>query len=306
MKEEDNVLNPLLCDPAGGLCGTDASVDAASAGVTPTTKPLKITYFTDPICSACWGIEPQLRRLKLEYGHLYEIAYCLGGLLPSWEGFNGGGITRPADVAVHWDQASDYYQMPIDGAVWLEDPLDSSYPPSIAVKAAQLQGQALATAFLRRIRELLFLERRNITRSQHLLDAAKIVGLDCQQFTEDLKYRAGNLFDQDLALTAAAGVRGFPTLLISDCRHNRTVLNGYHSYEQFERTMLMMYKGADKRSYDSSDTGVFHYYPTLTTKEFALLTGAEYQAARQRLEKMLQQAQVGCYRSSKGELWPAR
>lgn len=45
-----------------------------------------------------------------------------------------GGIKGPSDVASHWEEAGDYYEMPIDGGVWFEDPFDSSYPPSIAVK----------------------------------------------------------------------------------------------------------------------------------------------------------------------------
>src|SRR6187402_2030893 len=108
--------NPLFCDFENGTCEL------------PETKAVQIDYFTDPICSACWGIEPQLRKLKLEYGAYVNITYHMGGLLPSWNGFNGGGITKPSDVAHHWVEASRYYQMPIDGDIWLEDPLDSSYP----------------------------------------------------------------------------------------------------------------------------------------------------------------------------------
>ena len=96
-------------------------------------KPIKIIYYTDPICSSCWGIEPQLRKLKLEYGNFIEIEYRMGGLLPDWS-YNSGGISKPSDVAHHWDEVSAYYDMPIDGNVWLTDPLSSSYPASIAFK----------------------------------------------------------------------------------------------------------------------------------------------------------------------------
>ena len=56
----ENNNNPLLCDPAKGMCeipaaGTD-SKDVKTASV---AKPVKLIYFTDPICSSCWGIEPQ-------------------------------------------------------------------------------------------------------------------------------------------------------------------------------------------------------------------------------------------------------
>ena len=27
-------------------------------------QAIKVIYYTDPICSSCWGIEPQLRKLK--------------------------------------------------------------------------------------------------------------------------------------------------------------------------------------------------------------------------------------------------
>ena len=74
----------------------------------------------------------------MEYGDAIEIEYRMGGLLPDWS-YNSGGISKPSDVAHHWDEVSEHYDMPIDGDVWLEDPLDSSYPPSIAFKAAQIQ-----------------------------------------------------------------------------------------------------------------------------------------------------------------------
>ncbi|MFM8486364.1 MAG: DsbA family protein, partial [Bacteroidota bacterium] len=131
--------NPLLCDPQSGICEMPgmASSGEIKAGIA-TPKPVKVIYFTDPICSSCWGIEPQLRKLKLEYGDNLEIEYRMGGLLPDWS-YNSGGISKPSDVAHHWDEVSIHYDMPIDGDVWLEDPLDSSYPPSIAFKAAEMQ-----------------------------------------------------------------------------------------------------------------------------------------------------------------------
>ena len=107
--------------------------------------------------------------------------YRMGGLLPSWEVYNSGSISKPSDVAHHWDEVSVYYEMPIDGDVWLEDPLPSSYPPSIAFKAAQIQDEKKAIEFLRKIREMVFLEKKNITKWQYLELAAKQVGLDAAE-----------------------------------------------------------------------------------------------------------------------------
>ncbi|HQZ42306.1 MAG TPA: DsbA family protein, partial [Flavobacteriales bacterium] len=149
MNEDKTKNNPLLCDPETGSCELPGG-ETKEASITPsptTDKKVKLVYFTDPICSSCWGIEPQLRKIKLEYGDHIDIEYRMGGLLPDWS-YNSGGISGPTDVAGHWDEVSIHYDMPIDGDLWLEDPLDSSYPPSIAFKAAQLQDEAKAQLFM--------------------------------------------------------------------------------------------------------------------------------------------------------------
>src|SRR5690554_5583967 len=183
--------NPLLCDIETGMCEIpDSSKTEQGATISKSSqKPVKVIYYTDPICSSCWGIEPQLRKLKLEYGKSIDLEYRMGGLLPDWS-YNSGGIGKPSDVADHWDEVSIHYDMPIDGDIWLEDPLDSSYPPSIAFKAAEIQDSKIAILFLREIREMVFLEKKNITKWEHLATAAKKAGLDVEQFKTDYKNNA--------------------------------------------------------------------------------------------------------------------
>jgi len=123
-------------------------------------KPLKVLYFTDPICSTCWLIQPILRKLKLEYDDYLDVDYKMGGLLPSWKDYNSGLIKEPTDAAKHWEAMSTLYKTPFDGDVWIEDPLESSYPPSIAFKAAQLQSKDKAVLFLRRIKEMVFFRKK--------------------------------------------------------------------------------------------------------------------------------------------------
>lgn len=96
MKNESKQNNPLLCDIETGICETTESVtDTASNKNIPSKgKLVKVIYYTDPICSSCWGIEPQLRKLKLEYGNAVEIEYRMGGLLPDWS-YNSDGIGQP-------------------------------------------------------------------------------------------------------------------------------------------------------------------------------------------------------------------
>lgn len=265
--------NPLLCDPETGICEIPSSNnDDGDLSITPSSKKVKVVYFTDPICSSCWGIEPQLRKLKLEYsGHL-EIEYRMGGLLKDWN-YNSGGISKPADVAHHWDEVSVHYDMPIDGDVWLEDPLHSSYPPSIAFKAAQLQDEQKARLFLREIREMVFLQKKNITKWEHLATAAKKTGLDIAQLKADFEGSAKELFQDDLKLAREYGVRGFPSMFFVDGSGNKEMVYGAKPYPFYETAILKVRPDASKNDYEKSWEALFSKYQSLTAREFAQLSG---------------------------------
>lgn len=286
--------NPLLCDIEDGLCELPEVAESAGSSqpVSLQKKPVKITYYTDPICSSCWGIEPQLRKLKLEYGDYLEIDYRMGGLLPDWS-YNSGGISKPSDVAHHWEEVSAHYEMPIDGGVWLEDPLASSYPPSIAVKAAQLQDKNKAVRFMRKLREQVFLEKKNITKWEVIREAAIAVGLDTFRLKEDFDGKAAVSFHEDLAYGRELGVRGFPTLFFTDESDNQLILYGVKPYEAFESAVHQVYPEAKKKAIVlSSDRTLFEYYPTLTTKEYAVLSGISMQNATEILERLHAQGEV--------------
>src|SRR5690554_5057428 len=273
-KAMENQSNPLLCDIETGMCSTpDDNTETAFQGKIQTNKKsVKAIYYTDPICSSCWGIEPQLRKLKLEYGNAIEIEYRMGGLLPDWS-YNSGGIGKPSDVAHHWDEVSLHYDMPIDGDLWLEDPLDSSYPPSIAYKAAQMQSEEKANLFMREIREMVFLQKKNIAKWEHMATAAQAAGLDTEQLKTDFEGQAKALFEADLKLGRKLGVRGFPTVFFMDDSGETEVVYGSRPYAFYEMAILKLNPNADKREYSKNWETLFDLYPTLTAKEFSELSG---------------------------------
>lgn len=266
-------------------------------------KPLQLLYFTDPICSSCWGIEPQLRKLKLEYGAYFDIEYRMGGLLKGWDSYGGRDVSNPTDVAHHWDEVSAYYGMPIDGDLWLEDPLSSSYPPSIAFKAAGLQGKEKALNFLRRIKEMVFLEKKNITRWEYLQQAALETGLDAEKLKIDSDNKAKELFEQDLQLARNLGVRGFPTIFFTDKEDNRLKVYGVKPYELFEQTLLKLFPQAVKEPVETSLDNVFAHYTTLTSKEFATITNIKREDAETILNDLFEKGKLEKYSSKNGALW---
>lgn len=300
---ENKNTNPLMCDPETGVCEIPTTQNANhSEFVSQQNKPVKIIYFTDPICSSCWGIEPQLRKLKLEYGNVIEIEYRMGGLLPDWN-YNSGGISKPSDVAYHWDEVSLYYDMPIDGDVWLEDPLNSSYPPSIAFKAAQLQDKTKAVQFMRKIREMVFLEKKNITKWEHISKAASETGLDTVKLKTDYETKAKELFNTDLELAKKMGVRGFPTLFFIDTLNNKQIVYGFKPYIEFENAVLKSFPSATKINYDTSWNGLFSKYPTLTTREYSELSGSPKTESEVLLQKLTDEGKLTKTDTKNGKIW---
>jgi len=294
--------NPLLCDPAKGVCEMPDTNTAHPTALPKIEKSLKIIYFTDPICSSCWGIEPQLRKLKLEYGNAIEIEYRMGGLLPDWS-YNSGGISKPSDVAHHWDEVSRYYDMPIDGDIWLEDPLPSSYPPSIAFKAAQLQSEEKALLFLREIREQVFLQKKNITKWEHLESAATKTGLNVDQLKSDYNNQAKALFEEDLTLAKSLGVRGFPTMFLVNQSNNKEMVYGAKPYSFYEAAILKLNPEVTKINYDKNWESLFSSYSSLTANEFAQLSGVARMESEKLLNDLVAKGQLEILKTKNGSLW---
>lgn len=304
MKNETKNTNPLLCDPQTGMCEmpNNKTNDTIAKVAQATNKKVKLVYFTDPICSSCWGIEPQLRKLKLEYGNDIEIEYRMGGLLPNWN-YNSGGISKPSDVAGHWDEVSVYYDMPIDGDLWLEDPLESSYPPSIAFKAAQLQDEEKAALFMREMREMMFLKKKNLAKWENMAIAAKTVGLDVEQLKTDFEGKAKTLFEEDLKVAQEYGVRGFPTIFFVDDAGNKELVYGARPYALYEAAILNLNPNVVKSEYSKNWETLFSKYNSLTAKEFSVISGTPRAESEEVLNELSNNGKLEKLTTKNGSMW---
>jgi len=270
---------------------------------TAEKAPINVLYFTDPICSTCWIIEPVLRKLKLEYGKYLNFDYRMGGLLPSWNEYSRGKINKPADAARLWEEVSNDYQIPLDGDVWFDDPLPSSFPPSIAFKAAQMQDNEKALAFLRRIKEMVFLEKKNIIKWEYLEEAASKAGLDREQLLIDYEGEAEKNFLEDMKLAEKSGVNSFPTFFFSDSSGNDYMIKGYQPYEKFEEIILKLAPGAVKEEINITGENLFNHFPTMTDKEFAYLSNNVKETSTKILNELFVNDNIEKFETKNGNIW---
>ena len=212
---------------------------------------VRVTAFTDPACTWCWGSEPVLRAVETRFGDQVQVRPVMGGLVKDIRAFMdtangiGGSPERSnAQIAAHWLEASARHGMPVktDGFRMFTDQDVSTWPMCEAYEAARLQGETAGARYLRRFREATAAEARQTNRVEVQAELASEVALDLGRFLGALRDGSARAaFQADLAETARHGVRGFPAFLFEGDR--RTMVPGWLPYEGFREVLGMVSGG---------------------------------------------------------------
>jgi protein-disulfide isomerase-like protein with CxxC motif len=216
----------------------------------------------------------------------------LGGLLPDWETYRDplNDVGRPAQMAPAWREVHHLSGMPLDELVWLVDPPASSYPASVAVKAAELQGAAAGEAYLRRSREAVMLERRNIARREVLLAladeiAGRTPGFDAARFRRDLEgEEALEAFREDLKDARYQRIGRFPTLLLRIPDGPGVLQVGYRPYPALRAALARIAPGLEPLCQAEDATAYAVSWQGVTAREAAEALGAPPETARAALD----------------------
>ncbi|RDU34944.1 DsbA family protein [Neobacillus piezotolerans] len=230
--------NNMICDLETGICGVAEEEDMEIIDFSIPEKTITLYYVTDPICSHCWAIEPVLRRFIKQYGDYFNFHTVMGGLLEKWHDGPidpANGIYKPADVAGHWREVGEYSRMPIDGTLMIDNPVQSSYPPSRVFKIIQKNhNEAMAFEFLRRAREALFAFNQNISEPSVMIEIVNKLGLDGKAIVNEAEQLVGQqLLNEDFALTRSLGARGFPTIIMINEENKGVKIVGGRPFEYY-------------------------------------------------------------------------
>lgn len=230
--------NNMICDVETGVCGVASDDDMEMIDLNQPTKKIDLYYVTDPICSHCWALEPTLRRFMKQYGQYVNFKTVMGGLLEKWHGGPvdpANGIHGPADVAGHWREVGEHFRMPIDGSLMIDNPVQSSFPPSRVYKIIQKHhGEEKAFEYLRRAREDLFAFNKNIGEPSVLIEIVNEIGLDGEAIVKEADGKTGHdLLNEDFALTRNLGARGFPTIIMVNEENKGVKIVGGRPFENY-------------------------------------------------------------------------
>jgi predicted DsbA family dithiol-disulfide isomerase len=203
---------------------------------------VEVTYYTDPLCSWSWAMEPEWGRVREELGGRMAWRYRMGGMIADWTSFRDplNDVAVPAQMGPRWMEVSRLSGVPIDPHIWEQDPPASSYPACVAVKAAELQGRVQGERYLRRLREAVMRERRNIARREVLIEIAReLAGKSCdgdalnaEGVERDIDSGVAlELFREDLRDASYRGIGRFPTMIMRAVGSSEGVMIvGYRPY----------------------------------------------------------------------------
>lgn len=216
-------------------------------------KKATVLQFTDPVCTWCWGSEPILRRLEINYQEHLNIGFIMGGLVKDIREFQddflgiGGNVEKSnKNIVAHWLEASERHGMPVkaEGFNLFSDEYPSSYPQNIAIKAASLENEELSKKLLRRIREATEMEAQKTNRTEVLIQLASEVGLNVTKFIENITNgKAELLFKKDLQKVLQYRVHGFPSYLIQYDK-KEILLHGFQQFEDIQSVINILSNNA--------------------------------------------------------------
>ena len=295
----------INCNEQLGYCGPREEMSASKE--CPDQYPIEIYTFLDPLCPECWAFEPTLKKLQVEYGQYFRNRYFVAGkietILPCRNSKENQKVENLAKV---WEKTGSRTGMSCDGDIWFEDPISTPYVASLAIKAAEMQGRQIGLRFLRKLRECLFLDKKNISKEDVLIECAKLAGLDIEEFTKDLHSDGAiKALQCDIKASRELGISSVPTFIFFNDRIEEEGLKvagcyPYHVYEQILKEMLGFSPEPNK---NMSIESFLRQYNFVATKEVSFVLDLTMEEAEKQLKALLLQQQVERVPVKYGTFW---
>lgn len=173
-------------------------------------------YVYDPMCSWCWGYRPTWLKLEQAIENTLqssvEVKYFVGGLAPDSE--NPMAEDMQNFLKATWEKIAVTLGSSFNFDFWDScQPRRSTYPACRAVLAAR--SFSLEKEMLYAIQQSYYLNAKNPSNDEVLIDAASEIGIDGAAF-ENKFYsdEVARLLNQEIQAVQNMAIRGFPSLVM--------------------------------------------------------------------------------------------
>lgn len=193
-------------------------------------------WYTDPFCSWSYAAEAPIGIFRRHFGERLSFRHRLFPLYRNIDEFlKHHGMTRQQEFAPRIGKVSRATGVTMSPLVWETGQApQSSEECCLFAEAALLVDPVKGGAFLARLRELAFLEGRNIGNPEVLLETAAMLGIDRGKIEEFIRSGAAKAelsADQEKAKEEGVTVR--PTLIMTNTEGDRVFIGGLRNPDLF-------------------------------------------------------------------------
>lgn len=295
-----------VCDDDLGLCCPEepASFYQPEAG----SRPLEIYMFIDPLCPECWALEPIIKKLQMEYSPYFTIRTILANGMKSLN--QPTGVRREKyikNLERLFDKTALLTGMPCHCNSWFKNNPETPYIVSIAIKAAELQGSAIGSKYLRRLRQTLFLTNNEMELEEAIIECAKSVkGMDVEEFQHDLHSNsAKKAFQSDVKATKDMDVDTVPTLVFfnDDVNEPGLKVSGIYDYSVYVSIMEDMLEKKLEKCPPMSLENFLKFYTIVASKELSIVFDLPIEEVEREMKKLQIKQKVKHIPMKYGNLW---
>lgn len=237
MKKIENNLNSM-CDPETGVCEVSAlGLSRQAPNMNIAVVETEVIYVGDPMCSWCWGMSQELEKLHA-YCEEQKIKFniLVGGLRPT--------LTDPWNeqfksfLKHHWNEISKLTGQPFSYKLFEKENFEYKTEPACRaiVGAKQLladknDNNKTLLNFFSEVQKKFYVNNQDPNEVEFYEKICLMYNLNFNEFkkfylSDEIKKNTSDEFD----LSRSIGVRGFPTVLLKNKNHMRTVTAGYSNF----------------------------------------------------------------------------
>lgn len=263
----------------------------------PGDRP-EVVLVTDPWSVWCWGFEPVRRALQHRYPSI-AFRHVVGGMFPVMPDPEAMGF----NVERFFTVVQRTTGMPLRVDATREDRPRSTYPACIHVAAARLLRPDLEAAYLRRLREAVYLDARNVSRASVAEDVAASVGIPVEEFREAMTSgEPEREFRESLSRLQTHNIHSYPTYLV----RSGTQLVRIEGFQSLPSLLSIVESVTSRLHPAAPPPPLLDLFPAgerLATREVAEVFDESLEVTVERLADLEAQGALARERHAGGDVW---
>ncbi|MBF2753825.1 MAG: DsbA family protein [Gammaproteobacteria bacterium AqS3] len=193
---------------------------------------MRLIYFTDPMCSWCWGFSPVLQRLIAETDPRPDVHVVAGGLYPNQNA--PVSPERRAAMPELWGRVAEVTGQTFNPPKWADDFCYNTEPACRALVCAREIAPDDSLEFLEALHRAFYVEGRDITQADELHQCYRTFRPDQAGDFESLfesKFIRRQTWTDFEYTREVLGVASFPTLVGELGGRLHKLSPGYNDFE---------------------------------------------------------------------------